>query len=254
MNYLKHYCNLIRKAENRTLPEGYTEKHHIFPISIFGKNKRVVALTAREHYIAHVLLEKVYIKRYGLKDHRTIKMTYAHSIMKGNGGYVNSYLYECARIRFSETKKGKNHPMFGKFHSEETKAKISETKRGKTAWNKGKKNIFNEVSLQKISAFHKGKIIPEETRARMSASHKGKIISEETRAKLSVANRGKNLKLRYYITPQGEPITIKNLREYCEENNLNYHCMCNLHNGYSNSYKGYQTPPPREKNKPFEFE
>jgi hypothetical protein len=38
MNYLKVYCNLIRKAENRTLPEGYVEKHHIFPISIFGNN------------------------------------------------------------------------------------------------------------------------------------------------------------------------------------------------------------------------
>jgi len=37
MNYLKVYCNLIRKAENRTPPEGYTEKHHIFPKSIFGR-------------------------------------------------------------------------------------------------------------------------------------------------------------------------------------------------------------------------
>jgi hypothetical protein len=41
MNYLKHYCNLIRKAENRVPPEGYTEKHHTFPKSIFGKNNRV---------------------------------------------------------------------------------------------------------------------------------------------------------------------------------------------------------------------
>jgi len=140
MNYLKVYCNLIRKAENRTPPEGYTEKHHIFPVSIFGKNKRVVSLTAREHYISHVLLERICIRRYGLKDQRTIKMTYAHSIMKGNGGYVNSYLYEGARIRFSEAKKGENHPMFGKVLSEETKAKISATKKGKTTRSKGYKN------------------------------------------------------------------------------------------------------------------
>ena len=64
MNYLKHYCNLIGKAENRTPPEGYTEKHHTFPKSVFGKNNRVVVLTAREHYIAHALLERIYIKRY----------------------------------------------------------------------------------------------------------------------------------------------------------------------------------------------
>ena len=55
MNYLKTYCNLIRKTEQR----GYTKKkakeqglyvegHHTFPMSIFGKNKRIVYLTARE--------------------------------------------------------------------------------------------------------------------------------------------------------------------------------------------------------------
>ena len=36
MNYLKIYCNLIRKAENRTPPEGYTEKHHTFPKNSCG--------------------------------------------------------------------------------------------------------------------------------------------------------------------------------------------------------------------------
>jgi len=77
MNYLKVYCNLIRKAENRTPPEGYTENHHIFPISIFGNNDRIVVLTAREHYITHALLEKIYMKRYGKYDDRTKKMTYA---------------------------------------------------------------------------------------------------------------------------------------------------------------------------------
>jgi len=60
MNYLKAYCNLIRKAEHRVLPEGYTEKHHIFPKSIYGNNNKIVVLTAREHYIAHKLLTYIY--------------------------------------------------------------------------------------------------------------------------------------------------------------------------------------------------
>ena len=38
MNYLKTYCSLIRKAENRDCPEGYVEKHHIFPV-VSGKRK-----------------------------------------------------------------------------------------------------------------------------------------------------------------------------------------------------------------------
>jgi hypothetical protein len=71
MNYLKVYCNLIRKAENETLPEDYIEKHHTFPKSIFGDNKRIVALTPRKHYIAHLLLEKICIKRYGVDDEKS---------------------------------------------------------------------------------------------------------------------------------------------------------------------------------------
>jgi hypothetical protein len=189
MNYLKVYCNLIRKAENRTPPEGYTEKHHTFPVSMFGKNKRVVSLTAREHYVSHVLLERICIRRYGLKDKRTIKMTYAHSIMKGNGGYVNSYLYEGARIRFSEAKKGENHPMFGKVPSEEHKAKISAANKGKTAWNKGK--TLSEESKAKLSAANKGKTLSEEHKAKLSEAHKGKTLSEEHRAKLSESHKGK---------------------------------------------------------------
>lgn len=158
MNYLKVYCNLIRKAEKRTPPEGYTEKHHVFPKSIFGKNNRIVVLTAREHYIAHALLEKICIQRYGLKDKRTIKMTYAHASMVAVNGnnerYYNSYLYGNAKIRFSinnpsrrldvkqkqinsalerwsnpkekEKITGKNNPFYGKKHSEETKEILRE--------------------------------------------------------------------------------------------------------------------------------
>jgi len=174
MNYLKIYCNLIRKAENRTPPGGYTEKHHTFPISIFGKNKRVVALTAREHYVSHALLERICMKRYGLKDQRTVKMTHAHIMMKGNGNYVNSYLYESARIRFSEVKKGENHPMFGKVHSEETKTKISVANKGNTAWNKGK--VLSEEIKAKLSAARKGKTLSEEHKAKLSKSHKCKDI------------------------------------------------------------------------------
>jgi hypothetical protein len=101
MNYIKVYCNLIRKAENRTPPEGYTEKHHTFPKSIFGKNNRIVVLTAREHYIAHALLEKICIKRYGLNHWKTKNMVNAVIIMKGNYEYYNSFLYEQSKKRFS---------------------------------------------------------------------------------------------------------------------------------------------------------
>ena len=140
MNYLKVYCNLIRKAENRTLVEGYTEKHHTFPISIFGKNKRVVVLTAREHYIAHALLERICIKRYGLNHYRTKKMTYAFWIMCNRNSNQNSYLYEELKIRRNNILKnlyGEKNSFFGKKHTEETKEKM----RAKKLSNKTKEKL-----------------------------------------------------------------------------------------------------------------
>ena len=145
MNYLKHYCNLIRKAEQRGYSKNkakgqelYVERHHTFPVSIFGKNKRIVCLTAREHYIAHVLLERVCIKRYGLKDQRTHKMIWAHVFMTGKNKFVkeryyNSYLYETARLRISEIE-----------FTKETKQKMSDHHKKSKWWNNGENTKFCE--------------------------------------------------------------------------------------------------------------
>jgi len=179
MNYLKVYCNLIRKAETRTPPEGYTEKHHIFPKSIFGNRGRVVVLTAREHYIAHSLLERICIKRYGLKDQRTIKMITAFWCMNNQNTkneYFNSYLYESSRMRYidskigvkltdshrqkiSEAARGKNNSMYGKNHTSKTIEKISESKKKlgeevlkEIASNAGKKSYEMEVGIHKCNS------------------------------------------------------------------------------------------------------
>ena len=59
MNYKKIYDSLIDKAKDRVL-EGYQESHHIVPRSFGGSNDKLnlVNLTAREHFIAHVLIYK----------------------------------------------------------------------------------------------------------------------------------------------------------------------------------------------------
>lgn len=78
MNYLKIYCNLIRKAENRTPPEVYTEKHHIFPVSIFGKNNRIVVLTARDDSSCMYKVSKgKYDNHKGWKCRKLTKYEYA---------------------------------------------------------------------------------------------------------------------------------------------------------------------------------
>lgn len=126
MNYLKLYCKLIRKFEERGLTKEeaktqklYVEEHHIFPRSIFGEhkegNQRTVFVSAREHYVLHAVLEKLCIQRYGLNYPYTRKMNKAHISMSTKKEtneliYVNSRLYESAKIRQSQLNRGRNHP------------------------------------------------------------------------------------------------------------------------------------------------
>ena len=64
-NYLKHYDQLCstRKQLNRSKSNDvYYENHHIQPRSLGGNNDQsnLVLLTAREHFIAHLLLYNHY--------------------------------------------------------------------------------------------------------------------------------------------------------------------------------------------------
>lgn len=67
MNYIKIYTALIERARDRNL-DGYTEKHHIIPRCVGGSDHKdnIVKLTAREHFVAHLLLIKIYAGNYRL--------------------------------------------------------------------------------------------------------------------------------------------------------------------------------------------
>ena len=236
MNYLKVYCNLIRKAENRTLVEGYTEKHHIFPKSIFGNNNRLIVLTAREHYIAHALLERVCIKRYGLNHYRTHKMTYAHTMMGATGKYKNSRLYESARLRKSEIgfsdehrKKlsiagsGERHPFYRKKHKPETieKMRISG------------KNRSPEY-LKGLSERGKNRKHTQETRERLSIIAKNR--SAETKEKMSGENHQFSCWWRITFA-DGHSIQQCGLSNWAKENGYDCAAIRRIATGKSKTHK-----------------
>jgi hypothetical protein len=216
-NYLKHYTRLIRKAERRNPPEGYLEKHHVFPVSVFGKNNRVVKLTGREHYIAHALLERIFIKRYGYNCNATHKMIHAFFLMNNMQGsgqhrYVNSILFEQSRMNFSIRMSGKNSPMYGKkrIFTEEHLANMNAARKsGKDhplygiprskdvidkikkpkhtghgeAVSRGRKGIrFSEDHIKKLKESHFGQV----------AWNKGKVLSTEHKHRLSESHKNKN--------------------------------------------------------------
>lgn len=133
MNYLKHYLALIRKAGCRETPTGYTEKHHIFPVSVYGNNDRIVALTAKEHFIAHLLLWKGFNRRYGKRNHKTVMMMLAAwgmrygQLNRGNHQRYSSRTVSKLREAYAERIRGDNNPA----KREEVRKKIRDSKLGK---------------------------------------------------------------------------------------------------------------------------
>jgi len=69
MDYQKIYNQIVERAKNRVL-KNYTERHHIIPKCMGGdlKKDNLVRLTAREHFICHMLLVRIYPHNSGLKQ------------------------------------------------------------------------------------------------------------------------------------------------------------------------------------------
>jgi len=130
--YSRWYENLIEKAISRETVLGYKETHHTIPKSWGGSNTKdnLVHLTAREHYIAHLLLWKMDVPK---KHH--VQMMYAFTAMTrmryNNRSYkINSRVFEAIRIEHSnhmkEKCKGRGNPNFGNKMPDTTKQKLKE--------------------------------------------------------------------------------------------------------------------------------
>lgn len=94
MNYKKVYDQLIQKRRDNPITKAdcYCELHHIVPKSEGGTDNtdNLVNLTAREHYIAHLLLAKIY-NDWNMTSAVTIMMTSWHGKRTFK---FNSKLYE----------------------------------------------------------------------------------------------------------------------------------------------------------------
>jgi hypothetical protein len=202
--YTTWYNNIIKHAQARILSENvYSEKHHIIPKSMGGSNAKdnLVRLTAREHFICHWLLTKMTV---GELKH---KMIYAAWSMvrksKGQDRYnMTSRTFDSLKNQLSQAKKGKTPWNKGKTYSDETKAKMSALKKGTyVPWNKGLGGTyeFSEESKAKMSAAQKGRVFSDEHRLKLSLVQKGKPKSEETKRKLSEA-----IKAKYAAKQQGK--------------------------------------------------
>jgi len=180
--YKLWHDKIIAKAKNRTL-EGYKEVHHIIPKSCGGSNDKdnIVNLTAREHYVIHLLLP------YFTTGNAKHKMLNAFIFMTSKSKFckrdykIHSRVYQKLKSEFAASLKGRRL-------TPEWKAKISKTLTG---------TKLPEAVRRKISLSNMGKKISEKSRLALSIRNKGnkfnlgKKASLETRKKLSIINTGK---------------------------------------------------------------
>ena len=129
------------------------------------------------------------IAMFGRKDLGTGIL---HNRTNGGDGVSGAVVSDETKRKISETRKGITHSEEsrrkmseahkGKTHSEESRRKISETRKGKT---------LSEETKRKLSEVRKGKTFSEEHKRKLSESQKGKTLSEETKRKLSEVRKGR---------------------------------------------------------------
>lgn len=113
MNYNKHYTQLINKAKTRKLL-GYKEKHHVIPKCMGGTDSstNLVILTPEEHYLAHLLLVKMYPDNNSLvyaANNMTVSTNKHKRSNNKRYGWLKRKYQEICKNRI-----GINNPSYGK--------------------------------------------------------------------------------------------------------------------------------------------
>jgi hypothetical protein len=159
LHYLNRYNKFIGALKEQTI-DGYYELHHIIPKSSGGSNDKsnLIALTARQHYIAHWMLWKAYGEN----------MTRAFFMMSSVGRYerVSSKTYDKARKDYSQQVKIQmaNKPNVPKF-TPEHREKLRQAKLGRK---------LSEETKEKIRKYRLGKKMSKEFCQKVSEAKKGK--------------------------------------------------------------------------------
>jgi len=237
MNYEQIYNNLVERAKKRILDE-YTEVHHIIPKCMNGTDdgENLVSLTAREHYIAHLLLTKIYKNtEYERKLLWAFNgMCNWKSINQDRDYKFNSYIFENMRGKYThdeDTKKKISNSNKGKILSESTKKKISETRKQKI-----KDGIITKPSGSNNGMF--GKSHSEETKKKISERGLG-IKIKNTEKYSRPGSKNNNAKVIHIFNDKDELIfeANGNFKSVCKDNNLPY---APLYRSYQNGTKLFQ--------------
>lgn len=211
--YTHTYFKIINKSRNQGRirnKDTYYESHHVIPYSI-EKNNKTILLTAKEHFICHLLLTKMCLN---IRHH--YKMLNAFQMMSNtrNIGRCTSAIYSKLKKEIAQAKSilnsGEENPFYGQSHSREVREKMKAQRKlldltgtnnpnfgnrwtleQKTIASELKKNVSKETR-QKISEANIGRVVSDETKHKLSIALKGRLFSEETREKIRQSKLGLN--------------------------------------------------------------
>lgn len=162
------YISLCELAQERLVIDGYVEKHHILPKCICANDLQIrdennlVIFSAKEHFIAHVLLSEMF---EGITRR---KMLYALSAL--------SFRKDGLRVLDAD-----DYAI--------TKEASRLAKKGIPLTDNHKQKIMDSFAIHNPN---KGRKVSKETKFKQSIAKKGKphIHSDETRKKLSISRIG----------------------------------------------------------------
>ncbi len=186
MNYQRIYDALIESARSHPVV-GPKERHHVLPRCLGGGNDKdnLIDLSARQHYVAHQLLVKIYPDHHGLK-YAAYMMTIGP---KGNRS--SNRLYGWLKESYLKNRP-QSRGMTGIKHSEQTKEKMKKARA---------KQIFSAETKLKISQSKTGAKMSQETRRSMAekrnkhptwlASQRNKTLPDSAKEAIGLANRGR---------------------------------------------------------------
>ena len=243
----KDKSRIIFLKQNLTEEESF--KHEIYMISVFGRkdlgtgilHNRTDGGEGSSGAIRPFELRKRISK--SLKG-RTFTKEHLKKISIANTGRIISEdtrkklsIANRGRILSEETKRRMSESRKGIVFSEERKNNIRKSKLGKSSPLKGKtyEEIYGEGYLKQIEKLKK--------------SNTGKIHSEETKQKISNSKKGTpswnkgistNSKYIYKLmTPKGDIITTRSMKDLCKKNGLNVTCMFRLMDGKQKQHRGW---------------
>lgn len=182
MNYQAIYDQIIERSKTRTL-DTYTEKHHIVPKCMGGTNfkSNIAILTAREHFIAHWLLYRIY------PDNKSI--SHAFWMMSCRFKNFSSIAYEEAKLAFREARKDFKL-------SEESIEKIRIKRKAQGNFWKGKHHTEEGKLNISIGRKDENRTVNPETEAlrcsRISKTHLGKEKSDSHKENIRLSKIGAN--------------------------------------------------------------